>query len=129
MFSGSYFNCIRHHFWIIYFYLPKLSNIYVRLYHLLTIIFLFIYTYYFIFLWTNLLWILFPVLCKMNGVLVMVATAVMKYRKESDYFGHSYIITVHHQKQEFTQWRNLETGAEAKVMKRCCLLECPSWLA
>jgi hypothetical protein len=41
-------------------------------------------------------------------------------------------ITVHHQKkygQELKQSRNLEVGADAEAMEKCCLLDFPSWLA
>jgi hypothetical protein len=47
-------------------------------------------------------------------------------------FGLHFNITYHHQRksgQEIKRGKNLEAGADAEVVERCCLLDCFLWLA
>jgi hypothetical protein len=47
--------------------------------------------------------------------------------EERVYSAYTFHIAVHHQRksgQELTQGRNLEAGADAEAMERCCLLAC-----
>jgi hypothetical protein len=67
-----------------------------------------------------------------------VSIAVIKHQNKNQFgeericFSLQFYITVCHQRisgQGFKQGRNLEAGADAEVMARCCLLACSSLLS
>ena len=74
--------------------------------------------------------------CVINAVfsvshLVRSYLAVMKHYDQSTLRKGFIWLTLYHcsSGQELKQGRNLEAGANAEVMERCCLLTCPAWLA
>jgi hypothetical protein len=66
----------------------------------------------------------------------MLTTAAMSHHEQSNFGKKGFIgfffstITVHYLRKSGQEPnRNLETGADAEAMEKCCLLACSTWLA